>query len=164
MNKLISQLLIFTALFAMPSLAQAHGGTYIPPGDVVPPGGTGSQPQPPTPTSPPSEPPGPVTPPSGNPQPTGNPPGQPVTPPNQPQGADPSTTSAAIPPDLGQWTFWWEFNKDHYLNLKAKVRSKATTTEAGVLIGLGSGARPSVTSGPTAQDIQTRIVPALLQL
>lgn len=164
MNKLISKLLILAALFAMPSLAQAHGGTYIPPGDVVPPGGTGSQPTPPTPTSPPSEPPGPVTPPNGNPPPTGNPPTQPITPPNQPRGAKPVKTAASIPPDLGQWTFWWEFNKDHYLNLKAKVRSKATTTEAGVLIGLGSGARPLVTSGPSAQDVQTRIVPALLQL
>ena len=164
MNKLISKFLILAALFAMPSLAQAHGGTYIPPGDVVPPGGTGSQPPSPTPASPPSEPTGPITPPNGNPPTTGGPPTGPITPPNQPQGAEPVKTAASIPPDLGQWTFWWELNKDHYLNLKAKVRSKSTITDSGVLIGLGSGARHSVTSGPTAQDIQTRIVPALLQL
>ncbi len=164
MNKLISKLLILAALFAMPSLAQAHGGTYIPPGDVVPPGGTGSQPTPPTPPSPPSGQPGPVTPPNGNPPPTGNPQIPPTTPPNQPQGADPSVTHTSIPPDLGQWTFWWEFNKDRYLNLKAKVRSQAVITDSGALIGLGSGARRAFTMGPSAQDINVLIVPALLQL
>lgn len=165
MNRFFSNLIIIATFFAIPNLAMAHGGTYIPPGDVVPPGGTGAQP--PTPISPPSgpEPTGPVTPHGPPTGPTGSPPGRPTTPPNQPVGArNGPVTDVSIPPDLGQWTFWWEFNKDRFLNLKTKVRSKVTYTDSGLLVGLGRGARPAFSMGPSDQDVKTRIVPMLLTL
>lgn len=141
----------------------AHGGTYVGPEDIVPPGGrppAGTAP--PTPTSPPDAGSPPITPPTG---------GIPTapelpTPPPPPGGSKVSThTSQAIGADLSTWVFWWEINKDRFLNLKSKVRNGAVITDkAGPLAGLGSGAKAANTLAPTRLQIQNLIVPSLLEL
>jgi len=99
----------------------AHGGTYRGPGDTVPAGGGGgggggSGPSTPSPSGPSTgSPSGPTTPtPAGPGAATGTPGGRP---------AGPSTGGGATGPDLTGWEFWWNFNKDQYLNLKAAIYS-----------------------------------------
>ena len=40
-------------------------------------------------------------------------------------------------PDLTRWQFWWEFNKDPYLNLKQAVHTEAPVT-GGDIVWLGT--------------------------
>src|SRR5690606_14307459 len=105
-----------------------HGGSYRGPGDTVPPGegagpGTGG----PTgggPTTP--GPGGPTTPgPGGGPQTPGSGPGAPGTGGGGPRG--PVTAGGGggkkNRPGEGfeQWQFWWENNKDRYLDLRTRL-------------------------------------------
>jgi len=157
--------LIFTLaagfIFSSADLA-AHGGTYVGPGDVVPPGGrppTGSQP--PSPVTPPSPDSPPATPPTGSPP-------TPVTPPTPPSiPGTPTVTGPGqtIGADLSTWVFWWEFNKDRFLNLKVKVHGSGPRTDgAGPLAGLGAGAKVANTMAPTRLQIHNLVVPALIDL
>ncbi|MEO0651717.1 MAG: HEAT repeat domain-containing protein, partial [Planctomycetota bacterium] len=139
----------------------AHGGTYRGPGDTVPPGGGGG---------------------GGGGGPAGGAPGGPVT--GGPGG--PTTGGPAVPAggptggaagnggavtggpqlgtDLEYWSFWWEFNKDPFLNLQAAVRGRSTTTgSSDWFVGEGTQDNASNTSGPTEQQIRGKIVPALLE-
>ncbi len=151
--------------FGAPSL-HAHGGTYLPPGDIVPPGGLPSAP--PT-TGPPDT--GPITPPRPNPPPTD--PNGPPTPPNPwgPPSDHPgvpnriATQPSGPPPvDLSTWVFWWEFNKARFLDLKAKVRGAGNVTEVGSLVGLGHGAGVAQSFAPSRAQCENSIIPALLEL
>lgn len=156
--------LIFTLVagfsFSSADLA-AHGGTYIGPEDVVPPGGrppAGTTPPAPTTPSPPGTP--PSTPPSGSPP-------SPATPPTPmaPTGPNATTGNQAIGQDLSTWVFWWEFNKDRFLNLKVKVRGALPITDgAGPLAGLGNGAKIANTMAPSRLQIHNLVVPALIEL
>ncbi|MGB0954323.1 MAG: HEAT repeat domain-containing protein [Planctomycetota bacterium] len=66
---------------------------------------------------------------------------------------------------MSTWVFWWEFNKDYFLNLKAKVRGIETTTDgASPLTGLGAGGQAANTLAPTQAQKQNLIVPALFAL
>ena len=59
------------------------------------------------------------------------------------------------------WEYWWEFNKDRFLNLRAKVQSTGPGTDVNsILIGLNGAERraPSMVNEPTVRD---RILPAL---
>jgi len=150
-------------LFSSADLS-AHGGTYKGPGDTVPPGGGGASPAAPSSPSSPSSPSTPSSPSSpSTPATPATPatPGGPATP-----GAGPTTGGGnAALPDLSTWVFWWEFNKDRFLNLKAKVHGAATVTDgAGPLAGLGAGAQVANTLAPTTPQIQNIIVPALFDL
>ncbi|MBI1381353.1 MAG: hypothetical protein GC161_09715 [Planctomycetaceae bacterium] len=60
------------------------------------------------------------------------------------------------------WSFWWEFNKDRYLNLKQSLASGVVTTgESDFFLGQGQreGAKDSIR--PDASQIKDTIVPAL---
>lgn len=142
----------------------AHGGTYKGPGDTVPPGG--APPAPATPATPatPSTPSTPGTPSTPT---TPAAPAAPVTPTTPTTPGQAATTGAATPPppDLSRWVFWWEFNKDRFLNLKAKVHGGATVTDGvGPIMGLGGGAKAANTQAPSQAQIQNIIVPALFDL
>ena len=141
--KRLTTLLVLAATLGLTASLSAHGGTYKGPGDTVPPGGGGAS----TPT-PPSTPSTPST------------PGSPA-----PGGAGPTTGGAqADSTDLSKWQFWWEFNKDRFLNLRAKVHSGGIGTDTGgALTGLGGAAAQASTFAPTDQQIRTQIIPALLE-
>lgn len=141
--------------------AWAHGGTYRGPGDTVPPG-AGSPPPaggPPTTGSPqgpaPQAPTGPTTPVGGGPPVPGAPPG----------GGGPTTPGGGYETqaDLTLWSFWWEFNKDPFINLKAAIHSNAPSTGSGDFF-LGDGEKEDAkdTLKPSAAQIRGTIVPALL--
>ncbi len=124
-------LMIPASLFAFTTLGFAHGGQYRGPGDTVDPGagsrggktGNHGRPGVPYPGSPGS--------------PTGSPargPSRPY-PPGSPLGGPTGLGGRAVTGgggeggvDLSQWQFWWEFNKDRFLQLKKALRSRGVTS------------------------------------
>lgn len=141
--------------------AMAHGGQYRGPGDVVPPG-SGSKPSGPAgPTGPktgggPPAPSGAVPPPPGPPNPTtgggGGGGGGP------PRGA--TTGGISLEPDLATWDFWWEFNKDRYLNLKDAVHRSGPITGTDEP-WMGPRFAREETLRPTREQLRDDVLPAL---
>jgi len=166
MKKLLTtSLLVAAVAFFGNSSVFAHGGTYKGPGDTVPPGGAGAAPAAPSTPSTPSTPSSPSTPSTPATPNTPNAPATPPTPGQTPANAPATQGGAAVGPDLSRWVYWWEFNKDRFLNLKAKVHGSATVTDtAGALAGLGAGAQAANTLAPTRSQIQNIIVPALFEI
>ena len=142
-----------------------HGGQYRGPGDVVPPnpgGGGGRTP------GPRGRSPGPTTPGPGGPTTPG--PAGPTTPgptgPNTPGpgGVGPTTgpRGAPIGIDLTKWQFWWEFNKDPYLNLKQAIHASLVTTGSDEFFMGGSRrSEGKDTLKPTEGMIMGSVLPAL---
>ena len=135
------------------------GGTYRGPGDTVPPGGGGgggggAGPSGPGPSGPSSGgPSGPSTPGGGaGGVPTGGPGGG---------GGRPSTGPTGGGSDLTLWEFWWGFNKDQYLNLKAAIHSGITTGSDDYFLGQGSTSQAKNSLKPSEDAIRQKIVPAL---
>ncbi|MEZ5980002.1 MAG: HEAT repeat domain-containing protein [Planctomycetota bacterium] len=164
MQKLLIGAFAAASVALVASDAFAHGGTYRGPGDTVPPGagGGGSGGPPPTTGGPqgpaPEAPKGPKTPPpsSGPPVP-GGPPGGGGKGPTTGAPTDTST-------DLTLWSFWWEFNKDPFLNLKAAIHSAGTTTgSSDFFLGDGEQSEARDTYKPSEDQIRGEIVPALLR-
>jgi HEAT repeat protein len=157
------------ALVAFTAPVFAHGGQYRGPGDTVPPnpggGGGGRTPTPGGPTTP--GPGGPTTP-----NPTGPGTGGPTTPPPPPstggggRQAGPTTGAVGmvISDDLTQWQFWWEFNKDPYLQLKSAIHQGAITSGSDDFeLGRARKAEARSTLKPSDSDRQTVMIPALLK-
>ena len=161
MKSFLIPILLGASLCATADL-HAHGGTYKGPEDTVPPGGGGLS-TPPTPPPPSGT---PITPPGTNPPGTAPPPGG-ITPPSAPPGRQPGGTApysggGALPlEDVAGWEYWWEFNKDRFLNLRAHLEDAGPATDpGGVLTGLTGAGRsaPSLVHEPAVRD---RILPAL---
>ncbi len=150
--------LVTGATLGLESSAFAHGGQYRGPGDTVPPGGGGSggggagSPGPSGPSSP--GPGGPSSPGPGG--------------PGAPGGAG---GAAAAPvsgggggggPDLTGWPFWWEFNKEPYLNLKSAIHSGGTKTGSDSwFLGHGEQEQGKDSMRPSEAQIREKVVPAL---
>lgn len=144
----VPALLVF--LFS-PSVALGHGGVFPPP--YVRPGGGGGAQAPKRPQSPmPTPKAGPATPaPSG-----------PKAPPRTSTPA-PATISNQGP-DITDWTWWWAFNEDPYVDLRRRVRapSSLSGTEA---FYVGQSTRPKTASlGPGRSQLQDQVGPALLRI
>ncbi len=138
----------------------AHGGQYRGPEDTVPPDagrgpGRGSGGGPRGPTTPGPAAPGQPAPPRGGDS-GGSRGGVP--------GAGPTTgRSYSIPEDFGTWQYWWEFNKDAYLDLKRHVFAGSVATGSiDVEVGRGADIAVTVSARPSATDLTTRVIPALL--
>lgn len=137
-----------------------HGGTYRGPGDTVPPGGAapGRGAAPPAPSGPSSP---------GSPAPSApSTPGAPMTPGQTPTGptatAPTSGPSADVGPDLSIWDFWWGFNKEPYLNLRNKVRSRGVQSgDDEMYLGRGAEAKKQNSLRPGEELIRNAVVPAL---
>tara|TARA_R110002020_G_scaffold8063_4_gene33130 strand:+ start:4274 stop:6304 length:2031 start_codon:yes stop_codon:yes gene_type:complete len=159
MSKFLS-LVVFFVLVCCPSL-YGHGGTYRGPGDTVPPGGGGGGgsggPNSPGPTPPPNGP--------NSPGPNSPSPASPGAPAGQPGGGPSKPTSPAGlgGPDLTQWSFWWEFNKDPYLALKNKIHKGGPRTGGDdFFLGHGEKDQSSDIIGVSPLIIRDKIIPALL--
>ena len=156
MKKLVlASALLAGGLFALQGDAFAHGGQYRGPGDTVPPGGGGSTGG------------GPGTPGPGGPSTPG--PGGPGTPgpaaPTGPGAGGPVTQGGggAGGPDLTVWSFWWEFNKEPYLNLKSHVHEGMVSTGSdGFFLGRGQKDQGKDNLRPSEEQIRQKVVPALL--
>ena len=157
--------LVFAAAFlaagglALHDISVGHGGTYRGPGDTVPPGGGGGGGG----GGPSSGPSGPSSPgggPSGaGPRSPGRPSGGPQSGPNKP--SSPRATGGAD--DLTLWQFWWEFNKEPFLNLRAAIHSGgALTGSDDFFLGRGEKEDAKDTYRPSEEVIRQQIVPALI--
>jgi len=162
----IQQTLLATASLASALLifsptVLGHGGTYLGPGDTVPPGGSGGGGGGAAPSSPGAgSPASPSAPTPGAPS-----PGAPGTPGGGPQvSGTPTTPSGGASPDLTAWSFWWEFNKSNYLGLRdALEKGGVQTGSAGWYLGLGEGEQAVDIQRPTQAQIRDLVVPALLR-
>lgn len=156
MNLLFASALAGGALLCFPTIRHAHGGQYRGPGDVVPGGGSGSGGGGGA---------GPAGGPSG---PTAQGPAGPSRPgaggPGRSVGLSPSTGSGSGgSPDLTDWPYWWEFNKEPYLNLKSKIHGEESVTGSdGFNIGHGEKRFTKHTYKPSDEQIRGLVVPALL--
>jgi len=159
----MKKLLLAAALLALGSLlfqdiSSGHGGTYRGPGDTTPAGSGGSS------GGGPSGTPGPAGPSSTGPGAGATGSGGPGVQAG-PTSAGPSTGQATETPDLSQWTFWWEFNKDAYLNLKSHIQSGDVQTGSDdFFLGRGEAEGGGKdTLRPTPDQVSNEIVPALLE-
>jgi HEAT repeat protein len=185
MKKVLFLLVALTLLWGFQqgvNVASAHGGSYRGPAGEVPPGQRD-----PTDPQPPPENPGPITP-GGE--------GPPNTPPDNPGSGDDgggSDTPKPKPPAVGpvgpppgggvatpkgkvarpkpmsfeNWLFWWNYNKDEILNLKAKVKAmekKVSTSSSEHFFGDSGDRNRSESKAPTEAMIQQEIVPALVNV
>ncbi|MEQ1895156.1 MAG: HEAT repeat domain-containing protein, partial [Planctomycetota bacterium] len=159
----MKKLVLAAALLAGGSIglqgsSHAHGGQYRGPGDTVPPGGGGSGGGAAGPASGPAGPttPGPTTPGTPGAGAPGAPGGAPGSKPTSGAGGDSGG-------DLTLWSFWWEFNKEPYLNLKAAIDSGgAETGSEGWFLGQGEKKQSKDSQRPTQAQIRQTVVPALL--
>jgi HEAT repeat protein len=158
---------VLTAVFCTGGDILAHGGTYRGPGDTVPPGsgsGSGRSGNPGTPSTP--TPGTPSTPTPGTPStPTSGTPSTPTAPTGgsgNPGRSTPTTGGGfALETDLTKWEFWWEFNKDPFLQLKSKVNQGGTISgNDDYAIGRGKKSNASNTLAPNDTD-RKRIVEVL---
>jgi HEAT repeat protein len=157
-NLVLAAALVGSSLLGLEATAFAHGGQYRGPGDTVPPGGGaagggGGA--------------GPATGPAG---PSTPGPGGPATPgagtpgaPGAAAGVRPTTAAGdAAGADLTQWSFWWEFNKEPYLQLKSHVQNPTTQTGSDAwFLGQGGKTQGKDSLRPTEEQIRQKIVPAL---
>ncbi len=140
--------------------ALAHGGQYRGPEDIVPPGGfgPGGRPVPGGPTSGPRGPVGPGQPGPGVP---GAGPG--TRGPGFGGGGGPGgggrTGGISLSDDLAKWYYWWEFNKDPFLNLKEAIHAGVTVT-GGDEIYFGPSRRNNGTDSlrPRPGDLQRVLI------
>jgi len=163
----MKRVLSFCVLFGigiglLAGVSMGHGGTYRGPGDLVPPSSGPSTPAP-VPTTPGFG--GPGTPGPG--VPTGL--GGPTTPGGGPgtmggNGRGPSTGLFELQP-LDLWSFWWEFNRDPFLNLKAKVHGNLVQTGSDDFF-FGRIPREDARDSlrPTRAEVEAAVVPALLEV
>ena len=79
--------------------------------------------------------------------------------PNTPGGMD-------FGADMTAWSWWWEFNKEKYLELRARLRDEgAASGSDGFFLGRGQKtAARDVEIGPSTEQIRGEIIPALLRL
>jgi HEAT repeat protein len=168
MNRIVIASVVGSLLGLGSGVAFGHGGQYRGPGDTVPPAegpgpGTGG-PSTGGPTTP--GPGGPTTPGGGRgPTTPGDGPGGP----GGPGGGRGPVTGGGLGgkknrPGEGfeQWQFWWEANKDPYLDLKSRLGgSPSVSGSAGFLAGLGRKVEADRTNRPTAAEINDQIVPTL---
>ena len=155
---LVAAALIAGGALGLTAPVHAHGGTYRGPGDTVPPGGSGGGRGGGGPTVGPT---GASTP--GNGAPTVN--GPQVPGPGGNGTGSPSVTGCGPGPtsDLSQWSFWWGFNKEPYLNLKSHIHSlEAGTGSDGFFLGQGQKDNAPASLRPTDAQIRGDVVPALL--
>lgn len=140
-------------------VSRAHGGSYRGPGDTVPPGGGGGSGGGATPGTP-----GPSGPGNGGPTGPTGPGGSGGVPtgPGGRSGASPVTGAIVNGPDLTTWEFWWGFNKEQYLNLKAHVHASVNDTASDAFWEGGTKARDTLR--PSEETIRTKVVPALREV
>lgn len=159
MKRIVLAAALLGAVVCLQGPSDAHGGTYRGPGDTVPPGGNpgaggagGGVGGPSGPSN--GNPNGPYTPGVGGPGVPGQGAGTGSFTPGSDGGAS----------DFTQWSFWWEFNKEPYLRLKAHVRKLGLVSGSDEwFLGNKSKVDGNDSLAPTEQQVREQIVPALIE-
>lgn len=166
----VTSALVLTASLSAFGICSPHGGQYRPPNRNTPPRPNPHQPPPPPPPTGPLGGSGPVAPPgtgpSGGPTtpgagpPRGGTPG-PATPgPNR--GGAGRTGGITLADDATRWSHWWEFNKDRYLVRRASDELGPRTGSDDFYLGAGRRGLARDGLQPTRDDVERRVLPALL--
>lgn len=185
MRRLMLGLIALALVLGTPAVmksAYAHGGQYRGPAGEVPP--DSRQPEDPPPPDTGGGTPTPPDNPGGTPTPPDNPGGTP-TPPDggggstPPGGAPPTGGNVPGPgggtggtktggktgktgPSYESWLFWWNYNKDEIVNIKARLRGGRVATDGGVSMLLGDNkGNDSQIRNMTAKAIEEQVVPLL---
>jgi HEAT repeat protein len=162
MQRVLPLVATLAMLVAFTEPLAAHGGQYRGPEDVVPPnpGGGRGAPVPGAPTTGgPGAPGAPV--PAGPSAPSSPGTGMPGTPGSGVPGS-PTTGGSTLVGDLTSWVFWWEFNKDPFLQLRAAIHDAGVETVADeIFTGNGSTVRTKDTLAPSRAQIQNSVLPEL---
>ena len=152
--------LVAAGALCLPDVSTGHGGTYRGPGDTVPPGGGGGGggaggPSSPGPSGPSA--PGPAGPSSPGPS-------SPGAPAAGPAASGPTSGGGPSGPALSIWDFWWGFNKEPYLNLRARVRSAGVQSSSDdFFLGRGEEDQRESSLRPSPALIRGTVVPALIK-
>lgn len=155
---LIASAVVAAGALCLQDVSSGHGGTYRGPGDTVPPGGGGGGGAPGAPGVG-----GPGTPGPSGPNAPG--PAGPGTTMGGPAGATTSGGGAGPSgPDLTIWQFWWGFNREPYLNLKAHIHTgEVQTGSSEFFTGEGNSANAKDALRPSDQIVRSKVVPALIK-
>lgn len=154
---LIAAALVGVGSLCLQDITSGHGGTYRGPGDTVPPGGGGGGGGAGAPGAPAPGAPAPSAPGAPAPSSPGAPAGGPAGP-KQPMSSGGLDTG----PDLTVWQYWWGFNKEPYINLKAAIHSGTVVTGSDeFFLGQGETEQSRDSMAPSQAVIRGRIVPAL---
>ncbi|MBI4879289.1 MAG: HEAT repeat domain-containing protein [Planctomycetes bacterium] len=170
MNRLIVAAMVLGGLlFLAGGDATGHGGVYRGPGDTVPPTdgpgpGTGG----PNNGGPVTPGPGGVNTPGGTRGPV-TPGAGPIGPGGGGSGPRAPITGQGLTGKRGgrgegyeQWQFWWESNKDRYLDLRARLGENTVVSgSAGFLTGMGRKEPAATSRRPTADEVNRRLLPLL---
>jgi hypothetical protein len=162
LSRFLARSSVCVTLLAISADLHAHGGVYRGPGDVVPPSPGGGRGSPTGPTT--GGGPGPATPGAGTPATPGptTPGGRPVGDPGPGHGPISGHGGIQLEPDLVQWQFWWEFNKDPYIGLKdALAGSGPVSADDGFVLSATRNQVVRDMQRPTDEEKQTSILPAL---
>ncbi|MEM7309768.1 MAG: hypothetical protein AAF682_24040 [Planctomycetota bacterium] len=137
-------LLSLGACLALAGPVAAHGATYQPPPST---GGGGIKTPLPSPTQPPTY---------G---------GSPVANPGTPGAPAPGTLAGTFVTGLDRtrWTWWWEFHREPYLDLKRHILAGDPTSGEGRFLGRGDGSSPDLLA-PTPARIRAEVLPALFEV
>jgi HEAT repeat protein len=149
--------------------AFAHGGNYKGPSDTVPPnlGGGGD-------TTPPGNPGGPGTPGPGAPT-TGGQKGPSTG--GVPSGPTTGGTGGGMRPTSGglggrrgggegfeRWEFWWEHNKDPFLDLKTRLaKGTPSSGSGGFLAGRQKLSEAMSANRPSPSEVKDNLIPAFIE-
>ena len=149
--------LVASGLLSSETPSFAHGGGYRGPGDLVPPGGGGvgggGGPPSPGPAGPPAPAPGAPVRPGGLVRPA----------PGTANMRSHNTGRGDTGADLTLWSFWWEFNREPYLDLRTAIHDVGPTRDSeGWFFGRNTPLHARDSLGPTDQQIRQTVVPALL--
>jgi len=169
----MKRMMIFAVAFAAISFfmaddADAHGGSFRGPNGGVPPGlREPSDPEPPpAPPTDPGTPGGPTTPtgPGGPSTPDepgrGTPNDAPPPPPTGPANGPKKATTKSL--TFESWRFWWAYNNDDILNLKAHIYGSHTSSASPLFFtSKADEANRRNAQRPTERAIVQKIIPAL---
>ena len=163
MNRVLVAASVFGAgVVGLAGVSLGHGGTYRGPGDTVPPNAGNPNPGTPGPTAP-----GPSTPGPSVPGPTTPGPSAPGAGPGPSTGGGGPRTGGGIDlgPPLDKWQFWWEFNRDPFLNLKERIYAPAVVTGSDdFFLGDAKSRRQARdTLRPNPELIKKTVVPLILE-
>jgi HEAT repeat protein len=155
---LIASAVVAAGALCLQDVSSGHGGTYRGPGDTVPPGGGGGGGAPGAPGVGGPGTPGPSGPSAPGPAGPGTGIGGPAVATTGGGSAGPSG------PDLTIWQFWWGFNREPYLNLKAHIHTGAVQTGSDAFFTGAEGTSNSRDAlRPSDQIVRSKVVPALIK-
>jgi len=165
---------LISGALVLATTAWGHGGTFRGPNGSVPPGlRTPSDPEPPPPPpSDPGTPNEPRTPSGGQPGPdtggkhdgTDSGFGGSMPPPSAGRGGGGNSRPTTKPVGFDSWRFWWSYNSDDILNLKAHIYAGGPVSSSWHTFVSGQDEDNRINARrPTQREVQCAVIPALMR-